>query len=282
MQSHRALAPIFRWAGSKRKLLPTLLECAPINFTRYIEPFAGSACLFFAMRPKQAILGDINDELLRTYETVRSHPRLVARAAHAIEISSLKYYRVRKQDPSKLEAIERAARFIYLNRFCFNGVYRTNKKGFFNVPRGKNTGSIQDESVFLKYSIALRSAKLAFGDFENCLDDLQSTDFVYLDPPYASTGSRASGEYGYGCFGIADIPRLIAALEKIQAAGATFLLSYSYSLELNELLARWSRIQLSVRRHVAGFARDRGQVTELLVSNRELADIKIKNREGFQ
>ena len=149
--------PIFRWAGSKRKLVPILLKHCPSSYGRYIEPFAGSACLFFALKPKKAILGDINEELLRAYNTIRKHPKMVARAAKVIPNSKVMYYKIRNTDPNILNPVDRAARFVFLNRFCFNGVYRVNKRGQFNVPRGYRTGQIQDESMFYRYSLLLRS-----------------------------------------------------------------------------------------------------------------------------
>ncbi len=125
-------SPLFRWAGSKRKLLPELMAQVPASLTRYVEPFAGSGCLFFALRPEKAILGDINDELIYAYSVIRDHPRLVSRAVHRLRNEKRTYYRLRSQSPNALSPVDRAARFTYLNRHCFNGVYRINRAGCFN------------------------------------------------------------------------------------------------------------------------------------------------------
>jgi len=263
-------APVFRWAGSKRKLLPVLVANTPSNYRRYFEPFAGSACLFFALRPNAATLGDVNSELLNTYLTICRHPRLVHRAASSLSTSKRAYYQIRSWDPEFLPDVERAARFVYLNRYCFNGVYRINRNGQFNVPRGIRTGQLPDEASFYRCSVALRHAALKCGDFEDAIAGVKRNDFVYLDPPYASTGRPRFGEYGYECFADSDVPRLIKCLESIDATGATFLLSYSDSPALAAPLKRWNSIQLNVRRHIAGFAGDRKVVSEVMVSNQKL------------
>ena len=128
--------PCFRWAGSKRSLLPSLLDCVPHSYDRYIEPFAGSACLFFALRPDRAILGDFNVELMQAYRTIAKHPRLIAREVLRLPASQAAYYRIRSLVPNLLTPLHRAVRFAYLNRYCFNGVYRTDRKNRFNVPQG--------------------------------------------------------------------------------------------------------------------------------------------------
>lgn len=259
--------PLLRWAGSKRKLLPLLMQHSPQSFGRYIEPFAGSACLFFALRPASAVLGDINAALLETYSTIRSHPRLVARKARTWNSSDRHYYAVRNRRPENLSLIDRAARFVYLNRNCFNGVYRTNRDGMFNVPRGVKTGKFPTETAFYRSSVAFRNAEFRIGDFENCLTDIQRDDFVYLDPPYSAARPRF-GEYGYGCFNDDDIIRFIDCLHRIDEQAATFIVSYSDSSVVRNLTAGWHCISLRVRRHVAGFAKHRSTVSEILVSNR--------------
>ena len=162
--------PLLRWAGSKRRLVPTLQSIQPTEWNRYVEPFVGSACLFFALRPSSAILGDRNEHLINAYEILRQHPRLLARQIHALSQSSDEYYRVRAIPFGTLNDFDRAVHFIYLNRLCFNGVYRTNRKGEFNVPVGSNTGGIPSERHFYRCSLALRNAVLNAGDFESTCD----------------------------------------------------------------------------------------------------------------
>src|SRR5437867_3115484 len=127
-----------KWAGSKKQLLPVITDQLPENYSRYIEPFAGSASLFFQLMPKQAILGDINKELIDTYSIIKTNIEGVISQLYQLKKSKKNYYHLRGINPEKLKEEEAAARFIYLNRFCFNGLYRTNKLGIFNVPYGEH------------------------------------------------------------------------------------------------------------------------------------------------
>lgn len=261
-------SPLFRWAGSKRKLLPRLLSAVPKQYDRYYEPFVGSACLFFALHPKRAVLGDINADLIDTYDTICKHPLLVARKVLGLHTDSSTYYRVRATSPSTLEPIDRAARFTYLNRLCFNGVYRVNRSGHFNVPKGTRTGRLPTDSTYRRCAFALRSAELRKADYVDCVADVGPGDFVYLDPPYASARRNRFGEYGYGCFEAdRDLPTLIRMLTHIDTMGAHFLLSFCSHPMIRALPDSWVRSSVRVRRHIAGFASNRHRVTEVFVSN---------------
>ncbi len=257
---------MIRWAGSKRKLLPVLLRHAPPH-RRYVEPFAGSACLFFALCPRKALLGDKNSELMQAYRSVRDQPHEVASLLDKMPISEEYYYYLRDRAAVPATLVEGAARFLYLNRFCFNGVYRTNRAGRFNVPRGVRTGSLPGRAELLIWSERLKAASFLTGDFASCIAKVQKGDFVYLDPPYTKPGGRNRGEYGYSAFGALDIPRLTDALTAIDQAGAVFLLSYRCSSEMRETFRPWWQRTLTVRRHVAGFVAARANVRELLISN---------------
>ena len=267
------VAPFLRWAGSKRKLLPAMMASMPARYARYIEPFAGSACLLFAVRPRSAMIGDINRELIFTYQVIREHPRHVARAAHCLRNTSRAYYDLRAANPEDLSPVDRAARFIYLNRHCFNGVYRTNRQGWFNVPRGTRTGQLPSEAHLYRCSVALRVTECRADDFASCVENVRASDFVYLDPPYQNLRRNTSGEYGPRCFDENDLARLIRSLRRIDSLGAYFLLSYSDTATLKGLLpAKWHKRRLRVRRHVAGFAENRRSVYELLVSNYDTSE----------
>jgi DNA adenine methylase len=262
--------PILRWAGSKRKLLPVLVNSTPSHFRRYVEPFAGSACLFFALAPRHAILGDINIPLLETYKTMRYCPTRIVKRLNEIPNTEAVYYKIRKQVPSNLSAFDRAIRFLYLNRYCFNGVYRTNKNGIFNVPRGTRTGAIPSVAVFKRCAEILQNATFVVGDFTNCISRVRAHDFVYLDPPYDNQKRNTTGEYGPDPFTPLDIPRLLSALRHIDRVGAFFLLSYASNSEFTtKLLSKWNGKHVYARRHVAGFARHRKLVKEILISNYE-------------
>jgi DNA adenine methylase len=258
---------LLRWAGSKRRLLKLLLGRLPQIGGRYIEPFAGSACLFFALEPTQAILGDINRELIETYRVLRHRPRTVWTGLTRAEQSEREYYRLRSLDPRSLSPMDRTVRFLYLNRFCFNGVYRTNRHGEFNVPRGKNTGQLPDLARFQDCAKLLRRVIFKNADFEETLAGVEATDFIYLDPPYFKPGRVGYGEYGYARFQQRDVSRLLGVLSEIDRAGARFLMSYSGTGIQSQRLGNWNVTRLQVRRYVAGFAAGRDSVTELLVSN---------------
>lgn len=264
------LSPILRWAGSKRQLLPTLTANAPDQFGAYIEPFAGSACFFFALQPARAVLGDFNTELIDAYQIIADAPRTVARALSKMPTEPEFYYELRARDVPSLSRISRAARFVYLNRFCFNGVYRTNREGAFNVPRGKKTGSLPTTESLQAAAKVLKNAKLVCGDFENTLKHAKRGDFVYMDPPYRLDETRMRGEYGYGAFSSCDLERLEAALVQLDRRGVKFLLSYKYRRSFHRSMQRWCMLTQLVRRHVGGFSDRRSKVRELLVANYEL------------
>ncbi len=269
-ETARSVPPLFRWAGSKRKLLPTLLAYCPAEFNTYIEPFAGSACLFFLLQPHRAILGDFNAQLIETYRTVARAPHAVAAKLETMAVSESYYYELRSQDPASLKSIGRAARFVYLNRFCFNGVFRTNQRGEFNVPRGTKTGQLPTGTDLRSCAQVLKRATLIAGDFERTIDHVKSRDFVYLDPPYSSADERNRGEYGYGSFSSDDLDRLEESLRRIDREKATFVLSYRCSKTVRTRFRNWHQRTLTVRRHVAGFSEDRRDVREMLISNRPM------------
>lgn len=269
MNETKPLRPILRWAGSKRKLVHTLAAHAPSRFARYVEPFCGSACLFFQLRPANAVLSDRNSALMQAYRILRRHPKLLARRIAEFG-GPENYYSVRATPADRLTPIEQAARFVYLNRFCFNGVYRTNRSGAFNVPRGAKTGRVPSELEFHRAARALRAADLREGDFEAVLKDVGSGDFVYLDPPYGSSTRECYGEYGYDCFGPADLDRLATCLKAIDLAGAKFLLSFRLSRDLLKRVGQFRVVNVKVRRHVAGFAHSRATAREVLVRNYDI------------
>lgn len=259
--------PILRWAGSKKKLVPALLAMAPRKFNRYVEPFVGSAVLWLTVPERPAVLGDLNADLIETYKVVRRCPHAIWTRLTQMPTDESFYYELRGVNPEHLGIYDRVARFIYLNRFCFNGVYRTNREGRFNVARGQGHLYIPSEAVFAAFSERLRNTELLHGDFEHTVAQADRDDFVYLDPPYAEPGKRNRGEYGPGSFTELDLIRLVATLRRASDKGAKVLLSYTDSQVLREHLHDWNFQTVSVQRNVAGFARDRKKVTELLISN---------------
>ncbi len=261
--------PFLRWAGSKRSLLPILRGFWRKKHQRYVEPFAGSACLFFALKPPKAILGDLNPELIATYVEVKYRIDAVLKALRALNPGNRQEYaRLRAVNIATLTPAARAARFIYLNRFCFNGIYRTNLLGQFNVPySGNRCGNLPKDENFRGCSHRLRSARLVNGDFEKVLAQTAKGDLVYMDPPFAVRARRIFREYDPSTFTHQDISRLRSWMERLDAARITFVVSYAESDEADVLRRGFSHEVVSVRRHIAGFAAHRALTNELLISN---------------
>ena len=261
--------PILRWAGSKRPLLPLLQAAVPGGFQRYIEPFTGSAALYLSLPPTPAILGDLNKSLIDAYVSLRAFPRAIWREVSSMPTDPEFYYALRAISEQELSKRSRAARFVYLNRFCFNGVYRTNRNGNFNVPRGSGRLHIPCEEDFHSIATHLRHAELVHSDFETVLARAGRNDFVYMDPPYSVTGKRDRGEYGCDSFRDRDIERFIGATLAASRRGAKILISYSRTAALQEALSDrgWFVQDIHVHRNVAGFSGLRGKAEELLASN---------------
>lgn len=238
------------------------------SFERYIEPFAGSACLFFSLVPKRAILGDINAELMLTYRAVKEAPAEVLQELKGRRRSKREFLRMRSIDPRTLVASTRAARFIYLNRFCFNGLYRTNQSGQFNVPFGaSNTGALPNQDALLACSKALRGVRLITGDFERVLCHAKRGDFVYMDPPYAVDTRRVFNEYNSTNFSSKDVERVRGGIERLDRLGVKFVVSYADSPEAEVLRKGFNSMIVSVRRNIAGFTSRRKNASEVLIWN---------------
>lgn len=261
--------PLLRWAGSKKKLLPLLQKAAPPKMRRYIEPFAGSAVLYLKLRPKSAILSDINEDLIHAYTVVREDPDMVWRKASSWPTDDAFYYELRARDPENMGDKERAARFVYLNRFCFNGVYRTNRDGKFNVARGQGHLGIPTKQTFRAFAERLRVVDLRCTDFLKTVRRAGKGDFIYLDPPYAVPNTRDRGEYGPGSFKQEDLDRLTEGLLAASQRGAKVLLSYSDRLDVEGRFKGWYVRKFEVTRNVCGFVDSRRRAGELLVSNYE-------------
>lgn len=264
--------PLLRWAGSKRAQLPLIERFWPATFARYLEPFCGSCAALFYRRPRLAAMNDINPELINFWRTIKDSPRELHAGANALPNSQLTYYEMRAREPMELPALERAVRFLYLNRYSFNGLYRTNRFGSYNVPYGgKRCGTLPALATFLAHSEALQGATFSCSDFEQFLmDSAQEDDFVYLDPPYAVKGSRVSGEYDQKSFRYSDFERLVPILACLDAIGAKFLLSYAGDERVTRALGVYLRGQYGVRRRISGFNSGRVVTAEFVFSNYEL------------
>jgi DNA adenine methylase len=239
------------------------------SFRRYVEPFAGSAALFFAIRPRRALLGDLNAELIHAFKVVSADARGVWDALTQLRPGRSNYYAVRALRPETLGQAERAARFIYLNRFCFNGLFRTNTRGEFNVPYGApKTNNVPTLEHLEACSTLLRRASITQADFRQTLARVRPGDFVYLDPPYAVSNRRIFVQYGTSIFTSWDLRELSRLLAVIAGRGATFLASYADCREARDAFGSWPQKRIPIRRNVAGFSGARRVQYELYASNR--------------
>lgn len=277
---HHSALPFLRWAGSKRQHLSLLKSFWSDNFSRYVEPFAGSAALFFSINPNRALLGDINKELISTLKTVRKNPSRVSKALASIPKGPTHYIRIRKVKPASLPPIRRAARFIYLNRYCFNGLYRTNSKGEFNVPYGgEKSGALPTRKHLKDSAKCLKGATLMCADFRKTIKKVRKGDFVYLDPPYAVSNRRVFVEYAAKPFSVSDIAVLKKLLKGIHKKGATFVLSYAYCSEAKKAFSGWTARRILTRRSVAGFHGARRNQYELCVTNFRASELPNKSKD---
>ena len=265
-------ASFLRWAGSKKKLLKRLLPYwQAANCTRYVEPFAGSAMLYFAALPPSAILADTNEELIGMYCAVQRNWQGVFRAISKFPCTERFYYELRRTNLPKSHVIQRAARFIYLNRFCFNGLYRTNCKGEFNVPYAQgSTRQLQSRDEFKQFASDIQNAQFVCQDFRETLRQVKRGDFVYIDPPYAVENKRIFKQYGPTTFGKQDLQELSEKLAGTDRRGAKFVVSYAYNKESLEVLTGWDRRFAIVARTVSGDVSFRNRAKELFVSNMEM------------
>lgn len=262
--------PLLRWAGSKRQLVGCLKAYWNDSYLRYVEPFAGSASLFFSIRPQRAVLADLNAELIEAYDVLRKWPRKLYQSISMIPRGKSTYYQLRKINPRRLSSFERTVRFLYLNRFCFNGIYRTNLAGQFNVPYASaGTGDFPSLKQFCVSAELLSRAELRPWDFGTTLRYVRPGDFVYIDPPYAIETRRVFCEYGPKTFSKMDLRRLSTHLERIHSRGARFLVSYADCSEARAIFGRWNIRRITVRRNIAGFSRARKSSREIIATNVE-------------
>ncbi len=184
-----AIKPFLKWAGGKTQLLKELHKHVPNNFNKYIEPFIGGGAMFFSLNPNESIIADSNEELVITYRQVKEAVERVIEHLETFEHNEEFYYNIRSLDPNELEHSYRAARLIYLNKTCFNGLYRVNKKGQFNVPYGKGNGSFLNVEVLRNASEFLAETTIIKGDYLDVLTEFATEgDFIFLDPPYYPVG----------------------------------------------------------------------------------------------
>ncbi len=270
-----ALRPFLKWAGGKRQLLPRILTLVPPRVRTYVEPFLGGGALFFALaarrRFERAVLGDFNGELISCYEAVRDDVEGVIAKLAGLRNTPDVYYEIRRQNPERLKPAARAARLIYLNRCGYNGLYRVNRGGLFNVPFGRYARpKICDPERLRAASQALAGVELVQGDFARVMARrrLGAGDFVYLDPPYVPISKTASFTGYAGAFSMDDQERLAELLRRLAAKRVPAVLSNSDCADTRRLYDGLAMESLPARRAINSVAARRGPVAELLVQTR--------------
>lgn len=266
--------PFLKWAGGKRQLLSQIDKHLPNSFNKYIEPFIGGGALFFYLLPKEAILIDTNEDIVNSYKIIQNnlHDLIVSLKKHKNEKKY--FYEVRNIDRvpeefSNLSDIERASRTIFLNRCCFNGLYRVNSKGQFNVPFGKyKNPKFCDEKNLIAVNQVLRNTQIINTDFSKCLEFADSNDFIYFDPPYQPISNTANfTSYTKDNFSVEDQKSLSNVFKKLDDRGCKVMLSNSYNEFILDLYRDYNIHTLSAKRAINSDAYGRGKIKEVLVTN---------------
>jgi DNA adenine methylase len=271
-------SPIIKWAGGKSRLLGQLLPMLPkgAELMRHVEPFIGGGAMFFARAPQRALLCDVNPALINVYESVRDRveeliTELEQLAASHEADDSRAYYRVRERynRSRSLSSTERAAAFVYLNKTCFNGLHRVNRRGEFNVPAGRyKNPRIVDPEQMRNASRALKHAELRLGGFEHLLSTARPGDFIYFDPPYEPVSTTASfTAYAQDGFRREDQMRLRDVFAALDKRGCKLMLSNSDVPFIRDLYKAFKLDTVLAPRAINRDATKRGNVTELLVRN---------------
>lgn len=265
--------PVLKWAGGKRQLLPELMKRVPTNFGSYHEPFVGGGALYFELsaqnRISTAFLSDINSSLIDVYKALQEHVDEVIEELKQHRHDKEYYYQIRALKSDDLTLPQRAARVIYLNRTCYNGLYRENRSGQFNVPFGRHKNPlICDETNLRAVSRVLQSVNIARRPFSTVVDIAQPGDFVYFDPPYHPVSTTANfTSYDRDNFGEQEQIQLRDIFVKLKEKGVKAMLSNSDTPFTLELYAAHIVSRVYVPRLVNSKAESRGKVAEILVCN---------------
>ena len=222
--------PILKWAGGKQQLLDALLSKVPTTWKQYIEPFAGGAALFFALRPERAVMADSNPDLITLYQVVVSDVEGLIRLLKEMRNDRETFYTIRATDPQTLSPVEQAARTVYLNKTCYNGLYRVNRKGQFNVPFGNYKNPVICDADNLRAaSFALQRVRIVPGDFRTVLREYaEPGDLIYLDPPYLPVSVYSDFKrYTKEQFSEQDHRELAGEVERLRSIGCHVLLTNS-------------------------------------------------------
>ncbi|MNY04336.1 Modification methylase DpnIIA [compost metagenome] len=261
--------PFLKWAGGKGRLLGQYEPLFPQRFNRYFEPFVGAGAVFFHLEPQKAHLSDTNPDLIACYQVIRDELPALIEVLRMYRHDRDFYYHVRELNPADLTAVQRAARMIFLNKTCFNGLWRVNRRGQFNVPFGdyKNP-KILDEDNLHAVSQALQGVSIDLRPFDEVVSKARRGDFIYMDPPYHPVSSTSNfTSYGADDFKPDDQIRLAAAFRRLDAKGCKVMLSNSDTPFIRELYEDYRIEQVWCRRAINRDAAKRGAVSEVVVMN---------------
>lgn len=263
------LVPFMKWPGGKRWFVSRHADVLPKSFRRYCEPFLGGGSVFFHLQPGRAVLGDANAELIEAYKVVPWRRKQLMRLLmeHKRKHGERHYYRVRRNVP--VDPVGRAARTLYLNRTCFNGMYRVNRLGRFNVPKGEKTAVLLDTDDFDAYARLLRRAELRVSDFEPLVDEMASGDLVFADPPYI-VGHSNNGfvKYNEKLFKWEDQIRLANALARARNRGVKVVATNAGHAEVEKLYRQRGFPLLRAERYssISGVSEGRCRFQELIIT----------------
>lgn len=272
-----SLGPVIKWAGGKRQLLPVLVPLMPAQFDVYHEPFLGGGAVFFELfrigrLRGGTVLSEYNEKLVQLYETIRDDcDGLIQEVEKLARCTSKEDYltaRKRYNESKRLSPVRMSALFLYLNRLCFNGLYRVNGQGKFNVPYGQYTNpNVVRETNLRAAAAALASTDIFHMSFERSMQRIGQGDFAYLDPPYAPLSRTSSFTAYAGVFGWEQQIQLANLCQELDTRGAQFMLSNSSAPEVLELYKDFSIEYVRARRSINSKGGGRGAVKEIVVTN---------------
>lgn len=278
MPKNKLVSPVLKWVGGKRQLLPSIKPMLPKRITSYCEPFVGGGAVLFALQPKKAIVNDINSDLILVYMVIRDNVEALIELLETYPNEENFYYELRNIDRDqekydKLSEIERAARVIFLNKTCYNGLYRVNNAGEFNSPFGKyKNPNIVNAPVLRAVSAYFNSAEIIFSttDFELVLEQVRRGTFVYLDPPYDPVSDTSSFTgYSKGGFSREQQIQLRECCDRLNARGVKFMLSNSATDFIKEQYSNYHITIVQAKRAINSIASKRGDVDEVIITNYE-------------
>jgi DNA adenine methylase len=270
--------PFVKWAGGKRQIMNEIMKYIPFNYNTYYEPFVGGGAVFFELAPKKAVLNDYNSELINVFECIKDEVKFEKMCTelnhHESNHSEEYYYNIRNMDRdkksfSKIADYKRAARTIYLNKACFNGLYRVNSKNEFNVPFGKKTkvNTYEGQNLGIVHCILnFNDIKLLSTDFEEAVKNAKKGDFVYFDPPYDSDTSTFNS-YTEDGFGKKEQERLAKLYKELSDRGCYVMLSNHNTKLIRELYKDFNIHVIKAKRSINANGKKRGKVEEVIITN---------------